>query len=261
MKQEIAIIFFGLTRNLKKTYLSIKYNIFKPLEDLGIGYKVFLHTYHLESITNARSGEQHVPLDNDEWKLLRPYRYIIEDQNEVDKTLPMDEFCRYKNPWPEDPGKDSMRNMLRALHSLKQAWSLLVNERRYDAYLILRPDLQYTSPLIIDFRLPVTGKVIYLPTWGTISSGENDRLCLTSWEGACTYMRRYDHVMLYARRATPNSHRFLKWVLDVSQIERRELSLSAVRIRAFEPLTDDHLESFNVMGLYHRALRDYEKKK
>lgn len=260
MKYEVAIIFFGLTRNLKKTFLSIKYNIFRPLEDLGVGYKVYLHTYHLSSITNARSGEKDVPLDNDEWKLLRPYRYLIHDQNEVDKILPMKEFCQCKNPWPEDPGRDSMRNMLRALYSLKQAWSLLQDGPGYDAYLILRPDLQYTSPLQLDFRLPVRGKIIYLPEWGTVRSGDNDRLCVTSREGARIYMTRYDRVMEYAKWTAPNSHRFLKWVLDMNQVERRELLLSAVRIRAFEPLTNDHLESFNVMGLYHRALRDYAKK-
>lgn len=260
-RKKIAIIFFGLTRNLKKTFLSIKYNVFQPLQDCMIDFDIYLHTYYLASITNTRSHEDQIPLDNEEWKLLRPHHFLIDQQDEVDTFLPHEQFCKYKNPWPEDPSRNSMRNLLRALYSLKRAWSLLQQQPEYDGYLILRPDLMYTSPLQIDFTLPIRGRVIYLPDWGTVRSGDNDRLCLTSRDGAQIYMNRYDDIILYGRLFTPNSHRFLHWVLNKNNMQRHVLHLTGVRVRAFEPLYTDSLESFNVMGLYYKALKDYAKKK
>lgn len=251
----MAIIFFGLARNLKSTFLSIRKNIFIALKDQGIDYDVFLHTFELEKLTNMRSNEKDEIIDNNEWKMLQPLRYIIENQDEIDKILPHDEFCRFTNPWPEDPTKNSMRNMLRALYSLKQAWTL-VSDTNYDGYIILRPDMQYLDPMIIKHKISLY--TIYIPEWGSVRNGENDRLCLCDKATAKIYLNRYDQLFEYARIRAPNSHTFLKYILDRFKIDRKILYVRAIRIRADKKkLQRDSIENVYVYGHYIKCKKLY----
>lgn len=258
----VAVIFYGLMRNLKKTYLSIRTNIFQDLVAHDIRYRVYLHTYQLDVLDNYRSGEHNVRLDNDEWKMLQPYRYMIEDQNVVDSTLPLDEFCQFPNPWPEDPTKNSMKNLLRQLHSLKMAWHMMEDDPEYDAYLILRPDLLYIHPIITAGRItvPVRGLDFYLPEWGRTRNGDNDRVCVTSKIGAYIYMNRMDHIFQYAHIDAPNSHRFLKAVLDACHAIRYPLSIKALRVRADgdHMLKDVSIKTFFLQALYRSRIARYQ---
>lgn len=256
---KVAIIFFGLTRNLKNTFRSIRQYVFIPLASQKINYDIYLHTYNLSSITNLRSHEYDIPLDNDEWKMLSPYKYIIENQDEVDTKLRLDEFCKFKNPWPEDHSKNSMKNLLRQLNSLKKAWKLIENEPEYDAYIILRPDLYYMSPIITkNLKFPVQNLDMYIPQWGKTRDGENDRFCVTSKSGAFVYMNRIEHIFEYAKIDAPNSHRFLKAILDKCEIKRFPLNVKAVRIRADgQKLDMNNVYNFGLYTFYKRIIAKY----
>lgn len=233
MTKRVAIVFYGLTRNLRATFPSIKKYIFKAFESAGVEFDVYLHTYFLETLTNFRSGEDNVPLDNDEWKMLYPYRYLIDIQDEVDKLLPHDEFCLLENPWAAtDPTRNSMRNLLRQLYSLQRAWTLLEEEEKYDGYLILRPDLDYQFPLRIPRKLPVAEKDVFMPQWGAGEVGANDRVCFTSYEGARVIMNRLNHVMEYGRLHPPHSQLFLRHILETNGLQERPLWIYAKRVRA-----------------------------
>lgn len=257
----VALLFFGLTRNLKYTYPSIFKYIFCRLREKNIAYDTFLHTYQLDYLTNWRSNEYNVPLDAHEWKLLQPVDYLIDDQNIIDATvLPHDEFCTFENPWPLDVSRNSMRNMLRQLYSLHQVWKLVADRKEYDAYLILRPDMEYVTPLEIDPPyLPIRERVAYLPTWGRIRHGDNDRLMMTSKEGASIVMTRYTKILDYARSHTPNSHTFLTYILETSQIRREPWNIVAKRVRANRhvPSAATSKTSFFVMDRYRAVQRLY----
>jgi hypothetical protein len=265
-EMRVAIIFYGLMRNLKATFPSIQRHIFKSLRRAGIEFDVYLHTYYLEVLSNHRSKEENVPLDNEEWKMLYPKEYLIDYQDEVDKILPHDEFCKLENPWATtDPTRNSMRNLLRQLYSLKRAWSLLENtDGTYDGYLILRPDLQYMNPLEIHRRLPVKPMQVYLPEWGANQKGVNDRICFTSYEGAKTVMNRLDRVMEYGRQKPPHSQIFLKHVLETNHLETRLLPIYGKRVRASknddeDTNTDDGADE-KTKGWYHKALENFESR-
>lgn len=254
--KKVAIVFYGLTRNLRATFPSLKKNIFRCLSRQGIEFDVYLHTYFLETLTNFRSGEDHVPLDNDEWKMLYPLRYLVDVQDEVDKVLPHEEFCRLQNPWPEtDPTRNSMRNLLRQLYSLKRAWSMLESRPRYDGYLVLRPDLHYMPSVQFRFALPVPEREIYLPDWGGTGNGVNDRICLTSYEGARVVMNRLDHVMEYGRTRAPHSQMFLHFILESNGFQQRLLCLFARRVRAGVPQKKESVEEW-----YAQAQQDFATK-
>ena len=49
-QKRLAICFFGINRSLKWTLKSIERNIFRVLENGGIGFDVFFHTYSLGMI-------------------------------------------------------------------------------------------------------------------------------------------------------------------------------------------------------------------
>ena len=68
---KVALCFWGLTRSLKYTIESIKQNIFQPLDDGHIEYKIFVHTFFFNSIyNNPRANERNITLDFDEYSLL-----------------------------------------------------------------------------------------------------------------------------------------------------------------------------------------------
>ena len=255
----VAIVFYGLMRNLRATFPSIHKYIFKSMRRGGIEFDVYLHTYYLETLSNFRSKEENVSLDNEEWKMLYPKAYLVDRQDEVDQFLPHEEFCRLENPWPvSDPTRNSMRNLLRQLYSLKRAWSLLESEKPYDGYLILRPDLVYQHPLILPSRLPVANDVICMPEWGAGSTlGYNDRICFTSWEGARVVMNRLDSVMDYGRAHPPHSQIFLRHVVDSHPFRKRFLSLGAKRVRAGDhsvPVKEKTQQWYDV------AMQDFQSK-
>ena len=75
----VTIIFYGLTRSLKKTIKSLKKNIFKPLNDENIPFQIYIHTYDLNELTNERSGENKAKLDhNSDLNLLKSVTKEIE---------------------------------------------------------------------------------------------------------------------------------------------------------------------------------------
>ena len=80
---QVALGFFGITRSLKFTIDSIKHNITDSLNELGYDFKIFLHTYALDSYNNVRTGESTTQIDNDEYKLLNPDYFVIENQGEA----------------------------------------------------------------------------------------------------------------------------------------------------------------------------------
>jgi hypothetical protein len=83
MEYDFAIIYFGLTRSVKKTYESHHKNIFDILKKNGLTYKTFMHTWKTKNNTQ-NIGENLISqkIDYLEYKLLSPDFYIIEDEEE-----------------------------------------------------------------------------------------------------------------------------------------------------------------------------------
>ena len=77
--KHVALAFYGLTRSLGYTIDSIRQNIFGPLSEAGYTYDVYLHTYDLQHLANARTGEA-AALNTSEWQLLQPDFYKVTRQ-------------------------------------------------------------------------------------------------------------------------------------------------------------------------------------
>ena len=123
---KVCVCFFGLTRSLRYTYESIHNNIFKILELNDIEYDIYLHTYDLQMLSNQRSQECNCILDTNEYKLLKPKEYIIDNQNEFDKSFDYESVMKYGDSWNDN--FSSLKNLIRQLNSLKKV-SIFVNKR------------------------------------------------------------------------------------------------------------------------------------
>ena len=93
MKYNFAIIYFGLTRSTKKIYNSHYNNIFNVLKNNNLTYKIFMHTW------KTKNDEQRVwcktldkKIDYEEYKLLNPDYYKLEDQDIFTESINMDNY-------------------------------------------------------------------------------------------------------------------------------------------------------------------------
>jgi hypothetical protein len=62
----------------------------------------------MSKLNNPRSNERNVALDPDEWRLLEPLRYLIEDASSVDKRMNLSYYTKFGNPWRDDPSGSSL---------------------------------------------------------------------------------------------------------------------------------------------------------
>ena len=62
-EHRIAIAFYGLSRNLKTTLPSIERHVFEVLDNNSIVYDVFWSSLDAAHVTNKRSGEKNLKLD------------------------------------------------------------------------------------------------------------------------------------------------------------------------------------------------------
>tara|TARA_B110000261_G_scaffold133797_1_gene150740 strand:- start:90 stop:755 length:666 start_codon:yes stop_codon:yes gene_type:complete len=144
-KKTFAVCFFGLTRSVKYTLPSIEKNIYQVLKENNINYEVYLHTYDLRKLNLKRSNEN-VDLDTEEWKLLKPNYYKIDSQEEFDKSYDYEFIKKYGDYWKTN--FQNTFNLIRQFNSLKQLQKLI--NKKYDYYIILRPDLLYIDKLDIN---------------------------------------------------------------------------------------------------------------
>ena len=226
---KICILFFGLLRNLKTSLPTIRKNIFMSLDKQGISYDIYVHTYKLDVLNCPRAGEHNVVYNNNQLSLFQhpSLKSLVEDQNEVDQLLRFDEFLGKKNPWPEDPTKTTMKNLLRQHYSLKRVLELVPAEIEYDGYLFLRPDMIYLTPLP-KLILPVEKFHFFSSPYDTYG-GVNDRYCFTSRYGAEVYCSRLNEIY---DEENVHSETFLMKHLLKYQMWLYPLKLQAYRIRA-----------------------------
>jgi hypothetical protein len=231
MKLKICIMFFGLLRRLDITLLSIRKNIFIALEKQGIDYDIYVHTYKINKLNNPRAGENNIKYNNNQILLFKhPSTKIkVDDQDEVDKILQFDKILIKNNPWPEDISKISMKNLIRQYYSLKSVFNMVKNENKnYDGYLFLRPDMIYLNPIIINPRMFPINKHLFFSSQLNTYTGVNDRFCLTSHYGAEIYSSRLDEVY---DETNIHSETFLKKHLLKYNMQLFPLKIIAYRVR------------------------------
>lgn len=208
---KVAICFWGLTRSLKYTIDSIENKIFNIFKSKNVDYDVFLHSFYFEGNLNiSYTSEKNVKLDFDEYKLLKPKYYKIDNQDEVIKTI---DFKKYMYQDRCHNNMQMLRNAVLSLYSQKEVTKLVKNTNiKYDYIIFLRPDCKFLDNFNVGwFRLSKKIKVL-TPRFGQ-SGGLNNRMFAGNYEQGILFGHGFDYLEEYTNDRIFISEKFTRWLV------------------------------------------------
>jgi hypothetical protein len=235
---KVAFCFWGLTRSLKYTLGSIKENIFNVFDEKNIDYDIFLHTYFFEGLyNNKQSNESGLELNFEEYKLLNPDYYKIDNQDEIKKKI---DFSLYETPKRRKIAlpKNSHINFILAMYSKLQIVKLINDSKnKYDYIIYLRPDVKFLNKFNLRWFLLSHGKKILIPNFAH-NRGYNDRFFVGNHNQALIYGSAFNYLHEYSRSTQLKPEAFIKYViqkkcrLNNKRIYVRFIDFKFKRIRA-----------------------------
>ena len=209
---KVALLFWGLSRSLKYTLPSIQKRMLDVLKTNNIEYKIFQHTYKLESVyNNSRAGERGVNLDNEEYKLLKADYVLVDDQDEVKEKIGLEQYRTHRDPWdkgnPNYTKYSCVDNFLCAMYSKSQV-TLLLEKSKYDFdyAIFMRPDMTYINDFKIDFLSFSNDKTLVIPNFA-LYGGFNDRFAITNKVTYKIYGDLFPHLLPFSKRRPLHSER------------------------------------------------------
>ena len=199
MEYDFAIIYFGLTRSVKKTHESHKKYIFDILHKKNLTYKTFIHTWKTkDAVQNVWENIIPQKIDYFEYQLLSPDFYKLDDEDKFLESVNMDNYF-YKDVWEKRGHSGNgewlpkmVSNHLCMLESQKRGLDM-VNESvsngdKFKFVMFVRPDVTIHTELPIDKIVPIN-EGIYIPNHRH-NEGLNDQFAIMSYEYAHPYGNR-----------------------------------------------------------------------
>jgi len=215
-KKRVAILFFGLTRSLRKIYENLKTNLFDELEKENFEYDTFIHTYILDNpYINKWSGEIVTNYDNTSYSIINPKYYILEKQNIVEKNLKINKYFSKLGDWAGCAKDIKMkcylvRNMVLALHSKKKVVQLFNKYKDdYDYVIITRPDQMFHKKINTRCFDLLNDKNIIIP-YEHSYHGKNDRFCIAKPTNAILYGMAFNYLKDYSKKKSIISEVFMQ---------------------------------------------------
>ena len=246
----VALLCYGLPRSLRFTIHSIRSNVISPLQNVDVQVDTFVHTFrHRHPISNRRSQELNVKLDNDEWKLLQPTNVSIEEVESVlhDQRGLLNKLKRYGDAWRD--GFSSLERYLLGLHSAQYVTRMAEQQHKsYDGAILIRGDLLFYDPLDVRlFAQALRMNTIVIPAWQSWF-GLNDRFMYGAFNEILRYGGRVEHVMSFCSQTGQpfHSEKFLYWISVNSELAfvKQKLLLCtkqrAARVRADGRIHDEN---------------------
>ena len=203
MEYEFAIIYWGLPRSIKKTHKSHKKYVFDVLNKYNLNYKIFMHSWKTKD-DNQYVWENIIPqkIDYEEYKLLNPDLYILDDQNEFLESVNMDNYF-YKNGWEKNGHSKKgewlpqlIKNHVCALESQKRGFDMVkesvLKGDKFKFIIFIRPDITLHNKLPIKKIIP-NYKKIQIPNHSH-GEGLNDQFAITNYENGNLYSNRINEL-------------------------------------------------------------------
>ena len=194
MRKKISICFFGITRDLEKTFPSIQKNLISPARQFA-EVKIFCHFYDLKSIKNLRSQENEIKIKNN-WHLFNADKLISEEPNLIFNNYSLEEIMTYGDIYKDN--YKSIRNLIHQLFSLKKVYEIS-KKNNSDLTIFARPDLYYWDSFekSIQDLLNISKDYIAIPNW-QFHKGFNDRFAIcTSDYSSYIYSNRINQINNY----------------------------------------------------------------
>jgi hypothetical protein len=229
---KIAVCFVGVTRNYSKHTLdSIERNLFGVVAKHDPNFKKFAHFNKLAVLTNERSREIGVTLDQDDYKLLNCDVVEQTDQAVVDQEIDFEYLKQFGNTWKDNFG--TLKNVLRQMYSLNCVANILERQNtKFDLVIYSRICLRFYKP--IEIPRVIRPRTLYTP-WFERFHGLNDRFALGDMETMLLFCRRQAMAREFiAETGLPmGAENYLLWYAKKKGLETRHLtSMNFSRVRA-----------------------------
>lgn len=215
---KIAICHWGLPRRVKETSQNHNELIYNELKKIGIDYDIWFHTWKLKENKQRIWGKEcKTPINYEDYKVLKPDYYFIDDQEEFMKTV-KDNWDKYyypncKNEWIPS----LLENHLCALESQKRCFTHLKSSGiKYDDIFFIRPDSFFEKPLDIPSILDkLKQENTCIISQHKSYEGYNDRLAFLNYNYADKYACRIDEIIQFRKDyGRIVSEKFMKWICD-----------------------------------------------
>jgi len=237
---KVAICYWGMTRSTKFVYESHINKLFNILKTNNIDYNIFMHTWKTKNDENIIwESVSSIPVDYEEYKLLNPDYYQIDNQNDFLKSIlsyqsdsnepdnyndfvkrlifsdyfKKELFDRYGGDTEFEWRPQLLLNHLCALESQKRVYNMVVNAKKdYDFIIFMRPDVDLIS--IFDVNWLNCDFDIILNDYDDFD-GFNDRFAILPFNNAAKYAERIDEAKEYRKdNYRISAERYLKFIVD-----------------------------------------------
>ena len=234
---KVAICFWGLNRSIEYTIESLETNIFTPLRQAGIEYRIFAHFFTLtRPYNNPRADEQNVFLKQTTWRHLSADTIIIENQDKVDTILQLDQYRTQPDPYRQDvcdgyTPYTSVYNSIRALYSMDYVTRLWeTSGQQFDVVMYVRPDVRLVSQLQPHWFEQLIHNTVYCPNFHLIDHC-NDRFAFGLPKVMSIYGHRISGALSYSKHFPFHSERFLAHTMKQHTISFQHIPITFLRIR------------------------------
>jgi len=181
------VCFYGLVqRSLGFTLENLKRNLLFDDPD------VYIHTFDNKISHSIRGGEPPTAVDPADILKLNPIKYRIDSEDEFNSSFDFKKYEDYGDPWVRDKGgSQTIHNLLRGLHSLREVWAMIDRTKKYDRIIMSRADLLFSAPL----------KLYNIPSNTIITSkhdcdpliNHNDMFAVGTWDSLEKWANRLDY--------------------------------------------------------------------
>uniref|UniRef100_A0A6C0KV37 Glycosyltransferase n=1 Tax=viral metagenome TaxID=1070528 RepID=A0A6C0KV37_9ZZZZ len=228
---KIALAFFGLTRSLSYTMPSIHKNILEIFKKNDIKYDIFLHTYRVDYYENKRSREKVSHINNDEYKILAPIYFQIDDLDYVKQCLALSQFRTHPDPW--NTNYQSVDNFILAQLSKSHVTALIKGSKnKYDYVIYLRPDVEYITPFDLAYFKRVNDRTICIPDFHRYGPQLfNDRFCIANGKTYLQYGDTFPYLLEISKRESLHSETVLGNMMAKYGLRFAYIPFHFIRIR------------------------------
>ena len=237
-EKKIAVCYWGLTRSTKQVYPSHFECLFSVLEENNIQYDVFMHTWKLNGKQRVNWIEIDTPVDYEEYQLLKPKYYKIENQDDFTNNLDFSQYF-YQSVWDQsghsiDGEWDPLLvlNHICSLESQKRVTDMVLDSgNKYDLIMYVRPDVMFHNKLDVNLILDLQPNEMAIPN-SDHHEGYNDRFAVLTYETAPVYGKRINGIIDFRREhGRIVAEKYVKYICNENHLTVRFIPLNFSLVR------------------------------
>ena len=222
----VAICYWGMTRSIRIIHNAHKNQIFDIFKNNQVEYDVYMHTW--KTAQNFIWGvdwnsTRNIPNDYNEYRLLNPSYYEIDEQDEFLNTVNFSNYFKQElyDTYGDHPDyewrPELIRNMICALESQKRVTQMCIDsQKKYDFVLYIRPDVDIYTPFLLEwFDLVKTGEIALTNESYRHFEGYNDKFALIRFDDCKLYSNRLDWLKSYRdTKGRIVAEKYLKYIVE-----------------------------------------------